>query len=237
MMSIFNLFSSTSASSSSKQKLSKFEEYSDEAYKSLSAGLDLDQNNGSLDTVIQLYRLGIKDLKSALEFKKEFDEIENLKIKSLKEKMRKTLKDTMERLDILEEKKAKESQIFDANIPGHASTKVVSAPSTIKPAPFKPLPEMPSPTKRQSSSTTLPSQRPSKAQVLSKESKVLAHQILDEILVEKPNVSWDSIVGLDQAKKALYEIVVMPYIRPELFKGLREPARGVLLFGPPGKLF
>ncbi|KAJ3314171.1 hypothetical protein HDV04_000943 [Boothiomyces sp. JEL0838] len=65
-------------------------------------------------------------------------------------------------------------------------------------------------------------------------SVALAHHILDEILVSKPNVKWDDIVGLEQAKASLHEIVVLPYLRPELFTGLREPARGVLLFGPPG---
>ncbi|KAJ3326011.1 hypothetical protein HDV06_002396 [Boothiomyces sp. JEL0866] len=65
-------------------------------------------------------------------------------------------------------------------------------------------------------------------------SVALAHHILDEILVSKPNVKWEDIVGLEQAKSALHEIVVLPYLRPELFTGLREPARGVLLFGPPG---
>ncbi|KAK4943513.1 hypothetical protein LTR10_017004 [Elasticomyces elasticus] len=61
-----------------------------------------------------------------------------------------------------------------------------------------------------------------------------AKQILNEIVVKGDEVHWEDVAGLNAAKKALKEAVVYPFLRPDLFMGLREPARGMLLFGPPG---
>jgi SpoVK/Ycf46/Vps4 family AAA+-type ATPase len=61
-----------------------------------------------------------------------------------------------------------------------------------------------------------------------------AKQILNEIVVKGDEVHWEDVAGLSMAKKALKEAVVYPFLRPDLFMGLREPARGMLLFGPPG---
>ncbi|KAL8784153.1 MAG: hypothetical protein Q9213_004127 [Squamulea squamosa] len=61
-----------------------------------------------------------------------------------------------------------------------------------------------------------------------------ANQIFNEIVVSGDEVHWEDVAGLDVAKKALKEAVVYPFLRPDLFLGLREPARGMLLFGPPG---
>jgi len=61
-----------------------------------------------------------------------------------------------------------------------------------------------------------------------------AMQVANEIVVKGDEVHWDDVAGLDAAKLALKEAVVYPFLRPDLFSGLREPARGMLLFGPPG---
>ncbi|KAM0427160.1 hypothetical protein ACHAPT_007587 [Fusarium lateritium] len=61
-----------------------------------------------------------------------------------------------------------------------------------------------------------------------------AKQILNDIVVQGDEVHWSDVAGLEIAKNALRETVVYPFLRPDLFMGLREPARGMLLFGPPG---
>jgi SpoVK/Ycf46/Vps4 family AAA+-type ATPase len=52
------------------------------------------------------------------------------------------------------------------------------------------------------------------------------------LLTEKPNIKWNEIADLHDAKKAIEESVVFPVKRPDLFP-LGWP-RGILFFGPPG---
>lgn len=49
-----------------------------------------------------------------------------------------------------------------------------------------------------------------------------------------PNVKWDDIQGLEDVKKVLKETIILPTLRPDIFKGLLSPAKGILLYGPPG---
>ncbi|CAF0817610.1 unnamed protein product [Adineta ricciae] len=55
-----------------------------------------------------------------------------------------------------------------------------------------------------------------------------------ESIVDNPQVSFANVVGLDQAKRALREAVILPIKLPKLFKGQRKPFIGILLYGPPG---
>ncbi|AQK80941.1 P-loop containing nucleoside triphosphate hydrolase superfamily protein [Zea mays] len=58
----------------------------------------------------------------------------------------------------------------------------------------------------------------------------------DVINPDSIDVEFDSIGGLDKVKQALYELVILPLRRPELFASgkLLSPQKGVLLYGPPG---
>jgi vacuolar protein-sorting-associated protein 4 len=52
------------------------------------------------------------------------------------------------------------------------------------------------------------------------------------IMKEKPNVCWNEVIGLEDAKRAIRESIVYPTKRSDLFP-LGWP-RGILLYGPPG---
>ncbi|KAL8199937.1 hypothetical protein R6Q57_013505 [Mikania cordata] len=54
------------------------------------------------------------------------------------------------------------------------------------------------------------------------------------IIREKPNVNWNDVAGLQSAKQALQEAVILPVKFPQFFVGKRRPWRAFLLYGPPG---
>ncbi len=58
---------------------------------------------------------------------------------------------------------------------------------------------------------------------------------LREVFVERPNVKWNEIGGLEDAKREIMEAVELPIKRPDAFTrmGIR-PVKGILLVGLPG---
>ncbi|VAH64064.1 unnamed protein product [Triticum turgidum subsp. durum] len=77
-------------------------------------------------------------------------------------------------------------------------------------------------------------QKPLLPQFESAEMRNLAETLLRDIIRGSPDVQWESIKGLETAKRLLKEAVVMPIKYPKYFTGLLSPWKGILLFGPPG---
>ncbi|KAI1160595.1 P-loop containing nucleoside triphosphate hydrolase protein [Nemania serpens] len=70
--------------------------------------------------------------------------------------------------------------------------------------------------------------------VVDDDSRKLRNALAGAILQDRPNVKWDDVAGLDGAKEALKEAVLLPIKFPHLFTGKRQPWKGILLYGPPG---
>ncbi|KAK0085704.1 hypothetical protein PV325_004587 [Microctonus aethiopoides] len=58
------------------------------------------------------------------------------------------------------------------------------------------------------------------------EKKKLQSRLEGAIVIEKPNIKWTDVAGLDLAKEALKEAVILPIKFPHLFTGKRIPWKG-----------
>jgi transitional endoplasmic reticulum ATPase len=65
--------------------------------------------------------------------------------------------------------------------------------------------------------------------------KLVRPSAMREVLVEKPNTTWEDIGGLEDLKQELKEVVEWPLQHADAFErlGVKAP-KGVLLYGPPG---
>lgn len=66
------------------------------------------------------------------------------------------------------------------------------------------------------------------------ESKKIQEALSSCMVTEKPNVKWEDVAGLEKAKEALKEAVILPLKFKHLFNNKRKPWKGILLYGPPG---
>ena len=65
--------------------------------------------------------------------------------------------------------------------------------------------------------------------------KGITPSALREVFVERPNVHWEDVGGLESIKTELKELIELPLHNPEVFEkmGIR-PAKGILMYGAPG---
>ena len=86
---------------------------------------------------------------------------------------------------------------------------------------------------------TLPEEKLEKLKVSAKDfdyaMRMVEPSAMREVLIEVPDVSWESVGGLEDVKKRLKEAVEWPLKHSESYRrlGIRPPS-GLLLYGPPG---
>jgi transitional endoplasmic reticulum ATPase len=86
---------------------------------------------------------------------------------------------------------------------------------------------------------SIPPEFLAKLRIMAKDFKVALKLVrpsaMREVLVEKPNTTWEDIGGLEDLKQELKEVVEWPLQHADAFErlGVKAP-KGVLLYGPPG---
>lgn len=79
-----------------------------------------------------------------------------------------------------------------------------------------------------------PAQTDATAVLCQSHERGIVDTVMRDVVQRDLGISFDDIAALSAAKSLLSEAVTLPLLMPEFFTGIRQPWKGVLLFGPPG---